>query len=610
MVGWNEEKIEELLISLEKKEYLFPEYELYREDAHICLLGKGGYSRVYEMYNKINPQLRYAMKIIGFEKHTVTSKQFHETVRIQRLLDKEAKNVVRIIDVKELVLYFDESGNLSRVHPTTDERWSEDGFFLQFVLMEKLEEIIVKDKYNNASLTIPDLNEQEVVKFAFQIGSVLHVAHVNHILHRDIKLENIFIDEENGCYKLGDFGISKYVEDGYAETVVYTDGYGAPEIERCFGEVYDATADIYSFGITLYLLLNNLKFPGSEGYYANVIQYDSQYIFPAPVNAGPDMVRIIRKMCMYEPEDRYQSVAEVLMDLQHVAEKMNTQNDGEDIFVYDFATETYKETVKNKNERKKVAGRIQRKKEEQLDNKIYNKDCVFYLFGLSILFTFLIAGLEQNTQFVSDWSFWILPFAVLIEAVLLRIKEFHFIFGAITVGVIIYSMCVLGITVPHVLLLLSVFVSIPVVTAAGAVSVGLWIFMEMIWKVNWLDFLWKYDLAWIVLVIIYVVVTRLTELRIVYDKVTERRAIVEVFIFEIISPVLCLLGIILIVLGYFDVLNIPDVINRLHLVRTGLFVFFIMVGFYCWEDYMYCKYCLEADIDEDEVTDDGINVDE
>ena len=608
MIGWNEEKIEELLISLEKKEYLFPEYELYKEEGRISLLGKGGYSRVYEMYNKMNPELRYAMKVIGFEKHTVTSKQFWETVRIQRLLDKESKHVVRIIDAKELVLCFDESGNFVGGNSTSDERWSEDGFFVQFVLMEKLEETIVKDKYNTVSLTGPKMDEQDVVRFAFQIGSVLHVAHVNHILHRDIKLENIFVDEKNDCYKLGDFGISKFVEDGYAETVVYTDGYGAPEIERCFGEVYDATADIYSFGITLYLLLNNLKFPGSEGYYANMIQYDSQYIFPAPVNASPDMVRIIRKMCMYQPEDRYQSVAEVMMDLQHFAEKLNTENDLADEFIYDFATETYKETESTKKERKekRTTGRIQRKKEEQIDNLIYNNDCVSYLIGLSILFTLFITGLEQNTQFVSDWRFWILPCAVLIEAILLRIKEFHIIFGTITIGVIIYSMCVLGITVPHILLLLSVIVSIPVLTAAGAVSVGLWVFLEMIWKVKWLDFLWKFDLAWIVLVIILAVVAKLIDLRIVYEKVTERRAIIDLIMLDVISPAFCLLGIILIVLGHFDILNIPDVINRLHLVRTGLLFFLVMLGFNWYEN----KYCLETDIDEDDVTDDGINVDE
>ena len=99
------------------------------------------------------------------------------------------------------------------------------------------------------------------------------------------------------------------------------------------------------------------------------------------------MVRIIRKMCMYQPEDRYQSVAEVMMDLQHFAEKLNTENDLADEFIYDFATETYKETESTKKERKekRTTGRIQRKKEEQIDNLIYNKDCVSYLIGLSIL---------------------------------------------------------------------------------------------------------------------------------------------------------------------------------------------------------------------------------
>ena len=128
----------------------------------------------------------------------------------------------------------------------------------------------------------------------------------------------------------------------------------------------------------------------------------------------------------------------------------------------------------------------------------------------------------------------------------------------------------------------------------------------MIWKVKWLDFLWKFDLAWIVLVIILAVVAKLIDLRIVYEKVTERRAIIDLIMLDVISPAFCLLGIILIVLGHFDILNIPDVINRLHLVRTGLLFFLVMLGFNWYEN----KYCLETDIDEDDVTDDGINVDE
>ena len=161
--------------------------------------------------------------------------------------------------------------------------------------MEKLNNIISKDKFGNVKLLKNDLEtEDEVVNFAKQVGSALLITHNNNFLHRDVKLENIFWDEELQQYKLGDFGEAKYVENGNAETVIFTDGYGAPEIDKRLQGSYIATADIYSFGVTLYLLLNDLRFPGSNSYRTNSIQYDKDFVFPAPIHASKDMARLIR----------------------------------------------------------------------------------------------------------------------------------------------------------------------------------------------------------------------------------------------------------------------------------------------------------------------------
>lgn len=163
-----------------------------------------------------------------------------------------------------------------------------------------------------------------MLTFAMQIGQAIYLAHAGNILHRDVKLENIFRDEETGQYKLGDFGLAKYVEDGRAETVAYTDGYGAPEISRRLYDNYGATADIYSFGITLYLLLNDLCFPGSSGYYSSEVQYQPDYILPAPRNASEPMAAVLRKMCSYRSTERYQSMAEVLAAFQWVTDMSET----------------------------------------------------------------------------------------------------------------------------------------------------------------------------------------------------------------------------------------------------------------------------------------------
>ena len=91
------------------------------------------------------------------------------------------------------------------------------------------------------------------------------------------------IQSKTGQYKLGDFGIALKTAEGMASTVAYTDGYGAPEIIRRSDDKYDVTADIYSLGMTLYVLLNRLKFPGSKGYRVNAkLQYEKDFVLPRP----------------------------------------------------------------------------------------------------------------------------------------------------------------------------------------------------------------------------------------------------------------------------------------------------------------------------------------
>ena len=213
--------------------------------------------------------------------------------------------------------------------------------------MEKLEHIVIKSPYKKIKLIEQLCDEKEVLKFAVQIGQAIKTVHENKVLHRDIKLENIFWDKETDSYKLGDFGIAKLVENGNAQTIVYTEGYGAPEIKKRLKDSYDATVDIYSFGISLYLLLNKLRFPGSEGYYVNRIQYDPTFIFPAPENASEMMTRMIRKMCSYYKEERYQTMAEVLETLRDIMDGKQDNQTERYVVLSDLPSEMYIQDTMN-----------------------------------------------------------------------------------------------------------------------------------------------------------------------------------------------------------------------------------------------------------------------
>jgi NIMA (never in mitosis gene a)-related kinase len=79
--------------------------------------------------------------------------------------------------------------------------------------------------------------------------------HSKNILHRDLKLSNIFLCS-NGDIKIGDFGISKILTgtEQFAETMVGTPYYLSPEI--CKKNQYREKSDIWSLGCVLYELMN------------------------------------------------------------------------------------------------------------------------------------------------------------------------------------------------------------------------------------------------------------------------------------------------------------------------------------------------------------------
>ena len=99
------------------------------------------------------------------------------------------------------------------------------------------------------------LDIQEAIAYAIEIARGLSVAHARNLVHRDIKPQNVLIDDE-GRAKLTDFGISRQLEqDGMTATgrVLGTTDYVAPE--QAMGHAVDPRSDIYSLGVVLYEML-------------------------------------------------------------------------------------------------------------------------------------------------------------------------------------------------------------------------------------------------------------------------------------------------------------------------------------------------------------------
>ncbi len=592
MADLDRDLLENILIKLDREKHLFPQFKLSYDDGKLRMLGKGSFSCVYEMANAEHPENLYALKVLGVGPRTVSSEEFKNTTRLQWILCQETEYVVRILDERELFIRLSDDGNVAEVREKHKEAWDEEesGLYLQFILMEKLEKVILKDAHNNVSPFDWKLRtEPEIVKFAMEVGQAINKAHSMNALHRDIKLENIFWDPAREVYKLGDFGMAKFTDDGNAATVIYTDGYGAPEIERRFYDHYNATADIYSFGITLYLLFNNFKFPGSDGYHPNFhIQYDPQFVFPAPINAPEGMSRVIRRMCSYYPEDRYQTMGDVLdaiAEVESKAVKAMPEDLMEEILQ---TTETYREKAEGEDgqsgetpDGEDLSGAwdsdvSDRKmtRAERIERQIFEKRLKNELHAVLIAFITLItlltvSGMQSFPEPGVDVLFLALPVALLLESVFQHFRDFHLFFGIITAFLICMSAMYQGITFVHILLLLCVIMGCPGLSVAGGAATLMWIVYEMIRDSHTPGFLLRYDLGWIfmaVLIIVYFyyfVIVRCTDK---LDGLLWLHSIVLPVIFSAMIAA----GVILTVQQKNGNLVIPDLIMRMHLIRSGV----------------------------------------
>ena len=522
MLVFEDSKINKILIILEERGFLDSNFKFCRNNNELVVLGRGGFSKVYEVYDVNNHKLHYALKVIGFEKKTVTSDQLKETTRLQYMLSQQSCNIQRVINTWGLRILLDEEDDVISVTYTNDEDSETDGILVQFVLMEKLETIITKDKFHNVKLNNDFLsNEDNVIAFAKQIGEAIKVSHNNSVLHRDIKLENIFWDEKRQCFKLGDFSIAKFVEDGNAETIVFTDGYGAPEIECRVAESYNNTSDIYSFGISLYLLLNNLCFPGSEGYSVNIMQYSEEFNFPAPVNASEGFARIIRKMCSYYPADRYQTMEEVLLALNELSVgNEDIIEETED----DIRTETFREGKNNFSADEKSddtdveLSRQERIELEKIIESEYEIKSLLYVGIGTIIFAFFMECFLSH-EVASSGLLWLLSFFAIVTAITQSTGVYNKVFKGIILVLTIPICMEIGISVPVILLAILALVNIMEVTLSAGAGLLLWLLHAITLIPNVLcnigNIRWT---KWIALIAVFLFIYRCVVFRYVYGK--------------------------------------------------------------------------------------------
>ncbi len=250
-------------------------------------IGTGGMSDVYKAKcHKLN---RYvAIKVLKQEFSENANFVSKFRIEAQAAAGLMHPNIVNVYDVGE-----------------------ENGIY--YIVMELVEGITLK-KYIEKKAR---LSYKEAVSIAIQVSMGIEAAHRNHIIHRDIKPQNIIISKE-GKVKVTDFGIAKAATSNtITSNVMGSVHYASPEQAR--GGYSDEKSDIYSLGITLFeMLTGRVPFNG-ETTVAIAIKHIQEEM-PSPREYVPEIPfsveQIVLKCCQKSPDRRYQSMGELCADLK------------------------------------------------------------------------------------------------------------------------------------------------------------------------------------------------------------------------------------------------------------------------------------------------------
>ena len=208
---------------------------------------------------------------------------------------------------------------------------------IHFIVMELVEGITLKSYITKKGR----LDVKEAIGIAIQVAQGIEAAHEQHIIHRDIKPQNMLISMD-GKVKVADFGIARAVSSQTMNsTVVGSVHYISPEQAR--GGYSDERSDLYSLGITMFeMVTGRVPFGGDNTVTVALAHLEDPIPLPSLMNPGvtPSFERIILKCTEKKPEDRYKNAAEVISDLRRALLNADDPQVGAEILKEDPLSET------------------------------------------------------------------------------------------------------------------------------------------------------------------------------------------------------------------------------------------------------------------------------
>ncbi len=269
------------------------------------LVGSGGMSNVFKAHDRLLERT-VALKILH--------EQFTRDEDYVERFRREARAVARL------------------AHPnivTVIDRGEQDG--RQFIVFEYIDGPNLKDLTRDGPLEVRD-----AIGLTLQVARALSFAHDRGLVHRDVKPQNVLLNED-GQAKVTDFGIARSLDvQGVTQTgtVLGTSDYIAPEQAR--GQKVDPKTDIYSLGAVLYeLLVGEVPFSG-DNFVAVAMRHVNEPV-PSVLEARPDCpARLdfaIQRAMAKDPDDRFQSMDELVAELEACLAEVDGGDEGATMIV-------------------------------------------------------------------------------------------------------------------------------------------------------------------------------------------------------------------------------------------------------------------------------------
>lgn len=234
-------------------------------------------------------------------------------IKVLKLEYNEDNNFIRKFKRESLAAASISHPNIVSIYDVGTEKIQDKE--VHYIVMEYIDGKTLKDLINDEGR----LSEKRALNYTIQIAEALKVAHSKHIVHRDIKSQNIMVTRDDRI-KVTDFGIARVADN---TTVTATNAvmgsvhYFSPEQAR--GAKVDNRSDIYSLGIVLFeMLTGRLPFDADNPVSVALMQVQSQMPRPSEFikSLDPSVDALVIKMTEKDPEDRYKDVFELIKDIK------------------------------------------------------------------------------------------------------------------------------------------------------------------------------------------------------------------------------------------------------------------------------------------------------